>query len=82
MPIFVAKFDSCDCIPIPDFVFRAENMVSAVIKCQEVLDRMEKEIGDAHSAPTIDGIEQMGFEIMDEEGINDVIEFLKVMVEK
>jgi hypothetical protein len=82
MPIFVAKFDSCDCIPIPDFVFRADDMVSAVIKCQDVLDSLEKIIGDAHSIPTIDAIEQMGFEIMDEEGVNDVIEFLKEMVEK
>ena len=82
MPIFVAKFDSCDCIPVPDFVLRAENMVSAVIKCQEVLDRLEKEIGDAHSVPTIDAIEQMPFEIMDEEGVNDVLEFLKECVEK
>jgi hypothetical protein len=82
MPIFVAKFDSCDCIPIPDFVFRADDMVSAVIKCQEVLDRLEKEIKDSHSIPTIDAIEQMPFEIMDEEGVSDVLEFLRDCVEK
>jgi len=81
MPVFVAKFESCDCIPIPDFILRAENMVSAVIKCQETLERIHKMTGDSHDEPTIDAIEQMPFEIMDEEGINDVVEFLKECVE-
>lgn len=81
MPVFVAKFDSFDCIPIPDFIFRAEDMVSAVIKWQETLDSIHKLTAEHHDVPTIEAIEQTPFEIMDDEGINDVVEFLKECVE-
>jgi len=87
MPIYVAKLDSCDCTPVPDFVFRADDMVSAVMKCQETLEKIHSMVAgskvELHTAPTITGIEEMfGMDLMDEEGITDMVEFWKEVVEK
>jgi hypothetical protein len=82
MPTYIAKLDSCDCTPVPDFVFRADNMVSAVMKCQETLEQIHKLASgskvEIHNEPTISSIEEMGgLEIMDEVGISEMVEFWK-----
>lgn len=82
MPIYVAKLNSCECTPVPDFVFRADDMVSAVMKCQETLEKIHEMVAgskvELHDEPTISAIEEMfGMELMDEEGINDMVEFWK-----
>lgn len=38
MPVYIAKFNDCECFPVPDMAFRADDMVSAVMLCQEKLD--------------------------------------------
>jgi signal recognition particle receptor subunit beta len=85
MPVFIAKFESCDCTPSPDMVVRADDMVSAVMKCQETLEKIHTMAAgskvDLHDAPTISAIEEMfGMELMDEEGISDVVGFWKDVV--
>jgi hypothetical protein len=83
MPIYIAKLNSCDCCsPVPDFIFRADDMVSAVMNCQEVLVKVREMTIDTavepHEDPTISCVEEMfGMELMDEEGISDMVEMWK-----
>jgi hypothetical protein len=84
MPVYIATFDACDCTPVPDMAFRADNMVSAVMQCQEMLEKIAKLAAgsklELHSEPTISGIEEMGgLELMDEECINDMLQVWKMV---
>lgn len=86
MPVYIAKFDSCDCTPVPDMAFRADDMVSAVMQCREKLDVFRAKAAEAHielhGDITIEAIEEVGFELMDEVGIEGVVEFWKDVVVK
>lgn len=86
MPVYIAKFNDCECFPVPDMAFRADDMVSAVMLCQEKLSlihaKCEKHDVELHSDITIEGIEEVGFELMDEAGIESVVDFWKVVAEK
>lgn len=85
MPIYIAKFEACDCTPVPDMVFRADNMVSAVMQCQETLNSINAKALAAHvelhDEIRIEAIEEVGFEIMDDEGIESVVKFWKEVSE-
>lgn len=84
MPVYIAKFNTCDCTPIPDMAFRADDMVSAVMTCQEKMGTMlEKSSAakvDICCGITIEAIEEVDFELMDEVGIESVVEFWKDVV--
>ncbi len=87
MPIYVATLDSCDSIPTPDFIFRADNMVSAVMKCQEALEKAQGLAEGTkvvkHDLPVIKSIDEVdGIELMDDEGITDMVALWKELAEK
>ncbi len=84
MSIYVAKLSSCECCaPVPDFIFRADNIVSAVMKAHEALEGMNQRAEKAnldHDEPEITAIEEMfGVEIMDEQGLAEVVEVWEAM---
>ena len=86
MPVYIAKFDTCDCCPLPDMAFRADNMVSAVMLCQDTLNSITSKAQDSrvdlHGEITIEAIEEVSFELMDETGISEVVEFWKEVLVK
>lgn len=86
MPVYIAKFNACDCQPVPDMAFRADDMVSAVMLCQEKLASFHaKSVAaglELHDDITIEGIEEVGFELMDDAGIESVVEFWEILAEK
>lgn len=85
MPVYVAKLESCECTPVPDFIFRADDMVSAVMKCQETLEKIHSMVSgskvELHREPTISAIEEMfDMELMDEQGVVDTVDIWKEVV--
>lgn len=86
MPIYIATLSSCDCTPIPEMVFRAEDMVSAVMTCQEKLEVIRTKAVEAkvelHGSISVISISEADFELFDEAGIEDVVSFWKEVVEK
>lgn len=84
MPIYIASLSGCECTPVPDMVFRADDMVSAVMQCQEKLEvirckALEFEI-DTCCDLKIQSIDEATFELMDDVGIESVVEFWKDVV--
>jgi hypothetical protein len=84
MPIYIAELSSCDCTPVPDMAFRADDMVSAVMVCQEkieVLRQRAKECKiEMHDGIEVVGIQLAEFELMDDEGIESVVDFWQAVV--
>ena len=87
MPLYLATFSSCDCTPVPDMVFRADDIVSAVIECQDKIEMIRRKAKEAkvelHSDITLVGLnEGDNMEFMDELGIDSLVDFWKEVVEK
>ena len=86
MPIYMVSFNTCDCSPVPDMAIRAENMVSAVMQAQEKLEVIQQQAEEAHVDMccdlSIESIGEVDFELMDEVGIESVVEFWKDVVKK
>lgn len=84
MPAYIATLTGCDCNPIPDMVFRADDMISAVMTCQEKLDGLNAKALEAKLEPcceiSIMEIRQAEFELFDDAGIESVVEFWKETV--
>ena len=86
MPIYIATLHGCEFTPVPDMVFRAEDMVSAVMTCQEKLETirckaLEAKI-DTCCDLSIESIGEVDFELMDDVGIESVVSFWKDVVKK
>lgn len=86
MPTYVAQLSSCDCTPIPDMVFRADDMVSAVMTCQEKLDAINRKAEEKkialHEDLSILSLSEADFELFDDEGVENVVSFWTATVEK
>ena len=86
MPIYMVSFNACDCSPVPDMAIRAENMVSAVMQAQEKLEAIQQKADEAHVDMccdlSIESIGEVGFELMDDVGIESVVEFWRDVVKK
>jgi len=86
MPVYIATLSGCECTPVPDMVFRADDMVSAVMQCQEKLEVMRCKALEAKVDTccdlSIESIEIADFELMDEVGIESVVGFWKDVVKK
>jgi hypothetical protein len=67
-------------------VFRADDMVSAVMTCQEKLEVIRSKAAECkvelHSDITIESIGEVDFELMDDVGIESVVGFWKDVVKK
>jgi hypothetical protein len=67
-------------------VFRADDMVSAVMQCQEKLEVMRCKAVEAGIETCCDlsitSIDEATFELMDDVGIESVVEFWKDTVKK
>jgi hypothetical protein len=65
---------------------RAENMVSAVMQAQEKLEVIQQKAEEAHVDMccdlSIESIGEVDFELMDDVGIESVVEFWKDVVKK
>ncbi len=80
MPVYIVSFGGCACRPTPDFALRADDMVSAVMKCHEKLHEMQnasEKLHEGHNDLMIEAISVADFELMDDEGIAEVVELWK-----
>ena len=86
MPVYIATLSGCECTPVPDMVFRAEDMVDAVMQCQEKLEVMRVKALEAKVETCCDlsitSIDEATFELMDDVGIESVVGFWKEVVKK
>lgn len=87
MPVYIATLHICDCHPIPDMILRADDMISAVMQCQEKIEALHAKATEAkvelHDDISIISInEAEDLDLFDEVGIESVIDFWKVVVEK
>lgn len=84
MPVYIATLSGCECTPIPDMVFRADDMVSAVMHCQEKLAVIRLKATEAkvelHEDVSIMSISETEFELLDDAGIESVVGFWKETV--
>jgi len=84
MPIYIASLRGCESTPVPDFVFRAEDMVSAVMLCQEKLEVLRCKALEAKVETCCDlaiqSIDEATFELMDDVGIETVVSVWKELV--
>ncbi len=84
MPVYIATINGCEATPVPDMVFRADDMISAVMQAQEKLEVMRCKALEAKVRTCCDlslgGINEATFELMDDVGIESVVEFWKDVV--
>jgi hypothetical protein len=86
MPVYIATLSSCDCTPIPDMCFRADDMISAVMECQGKVSAIYAKASEAkielHDDISIVSITEADFELMDDVGIDCLVDFWKETVTK
>lgn len=84
MPIYIVTLSGCENTPIPDLIFRADDMVSAVMQAQEKIEVLRCKAIEADVEMCCDlSIQSIGtapFELMDDVGIESVVEFWKEVV--
>lgn len=87
MPVYIATLNICDCHPIPDMILRADDMISAVMMCQEKIGVINEkasaariELHDDISIVSINEAEDL--DLFDDVGIEELVDFWKVVVEK
>lgn len=84
MPVYVATLHICECHPIPDMCFRADDMISAVMECQEKLEVIHRKAAECkvelHDDISIVSISEADFELFDDAGIESVVDFWKETV--